>query len=129
MQEPLLSPHNFTQGHLLKIQRLVTDVTPVGSHYRPEHDTLGMIVNVFWPIQAAIVVREPLWDLGIPFLSPTNFTKGHLLKTKQLFANEPSFGSPARAECDAFEVIWSVFWPVQKTFVVGEPLCDIVIPF
>ena len=66
----------------MKVEWLVTNVTAVGSADRAERDILGNILGIFWPIQAAIVVREPLWDLGIPFLSPTNFTKGHLLKTK-----------------------------------------------
>ena len=51
----------------MKIEWLVTDVTPVGSPDRAERDILGMIFDVFQPIQAAIVVgREPLCDMRIP---------------------------------------------------------------
>ena len=34
---------------------LAIDVTAVGSHDRVERDILGMIFDVFWPVQAAIV--------------------------------------------------------------------------
>ena len=38
----------------------------VGSPAGAEHDFWGAIIfDVFWPIQAAIVVREPLCDLKI----------------------------------------------------------------
>ena len=61
-----LSPNNFTWGHVLKIEWLVASLTAVRSLARVEHDILGMILDVFWPVQAAVVVGEPLCDLEIP---------------------------------------------------------------
>ena len=43
-RNPLLSPNNFTQGHLVKIEWLVTDVTAVGSPARAERAILGVIL-------------------------------------------------------------------------------------
>ena len=43
-----------------------TDVTAVGSPDRAERAILGMILGVFWSIQATFVVGEPLCDVGIP---------------------------------------------------------------
>ena len=63
---PLLSPNNFTQGHLMNMELLIADVTFVGSPARAECELLGMILDVFWPVQLAIVVGEPLCDLRIP---------------------------------------------------------------
>ena len=45
---------------------LVDDVTSVGSSDRVECYILGMVLNVFWPFQAVIVVGEPFCDLGFP---------------------------------------------------------------
>ena len=44
----------------MKTEWLVANVTPVGSAARAEIDILGMILDIFWPIQAVFVVREPL---------------------------------------------------------------------
>ena len=53
------------ERHLMKMEWLVTDVTPVGSPDRAERAILGMIwLSVFWPIQAVFVVGEPLCDVG-----------------------------------------------------------------
>ena len=49
------------------LEWLFADVTPVGSPDRAECDILGMLLDGFWPIQAAFVVGEPLCDVGIPF--------------------------------------------------------------
>ena len=49
----------------MKTQLLVTNVTYVGSPVRPVREIFGMILIVFLPIQAAIVVGEPPCDLGI----------------------------------------------------------------
>ena len=38
---------NFTQGHLMKIDWLITDVTAVSPPDRVEHDILRMILDVF----------------------------------------------------------------------------------
>ena len=44
----------------MKIERCVTDVTSVRTPARVELDILGMIFDVFWPVQATIVVGESL---------------------------------------------------------------------
>ena len=53
-----MSSNNFTQGHLVKIELLVTNVTPVGSFDRAKGAILGLIVAwaCFWPIQVVFVV-------------------------------------------------------------------------
>ena len=56
-----MSPNTFIQDQVLKIEWLFADVTPVGSPDRAERDILEMILDIFWPIQVAYVVREPLW--------------------------------------------------------------------
>ena len=43
----LLSPNNFTQDHLLKIEWLFVDVTPVGPPDRAERAVLGMVLEIF----------------------------------------------------------------------------------
>ena len=68
-----MSPNTLTQGHLIKIEWLFADVTFVGSHDRGERANLGMILSVFWPIQAAFVVGEPLLTWKSPF-EPSNLT-------------------------------------------------------
>ena len=51
----------------MKREWSVDDVTVAGSPDRAEHAILGMmILSVFWPIQAAFVVGEPLCVVGIP---------------------------------------------------------------
>ena len=61
-----MSPKTFTQqGHLLKIEGLVTDVTPVRSPGRAEPDNVEMI-DIVLPIQVIVVVGGPLCDVGIP---------------------------------------------------------------
>ena len=47
----------------MKIKWLVADVTPVMSPDREEHDILGMLLDVFWPIQAVFVGGDPLCDV------------------------------------------------------------------
>ena len=42
------------------------DITPVRSPVRAKRDIFGTILDVFWPIQAAFVLGEPLCDVGIP---------------------------------------------------------------
>ena len=48
------------------------------------------------------MVRGPLCDVGIPVLSPNNFTEAHIIKTEWLAANMPSLRSPDRAKRDIF---------------------------
>ena len=50
----------------MKIEWLVANATVVGSLDRAEHDILGMIFDVFWAIQAVLVLGEPLCGVGIP---------------------------------------------------------------
>ena len=50
----------------MKIEWLVTDVSAVGSPDRVQRSILGVILGVFWPIQAAFVVEELPCDLEIP---------------------------------------------------------------
>ena len=50
----------------MKIEWLVANVTPVESPDRAERDLLGMLLDVFWPIQATVMVGQPLCDIGIP---------------------------------------------------------------
>ena len=56
----------FIYGPLMKIEWLIADVTSVGSPGRAERDIFGGDVGVFWPIQLAIVVGEPLYEVGMP---------------------------------------------------------------
>ena len=49
----------------MKIEWLATNVTPVRSSERADHGILGMTLGVFWPVQAAFVVGEPLCDVEI----------------------------------------------------------------
>ena len=51
----------------MKIEWLATYVTAVGSHDREERDIFGMMLGVFWPIQATFVIGETFCDVGIPF--------------------------------------------------------------
>ena len=50
----------------MKIEGLVTDVTSVGSPDRANRGIFGVILDIFWTMQAAIVAGEPLCDLGTP---------------------------------------------------------------
>ena len=50
----------------MKKELLVADVTPVRSPARAEHEIMGMILDVSWPIQATYVVEQPLYDVAIP---------------------------------------------------------------
>ena len=36
--------------------------------------------------------------------------------------------SPDRVECDILLMILGAFWPIEATFVVREPLCDVGTP-
>ena len=56
--------NNFTWDHLMKIKWLVTNVTAVESPERAEHAILGVLLSVFWSIQAAFAAGEPLCGVG-----------------------------------------------------------------
>ena len=64
----------------MKTERLIANVTPVGSPDRAEHDILGVILGVFWPSQAVLLAEEPLCDVGTPPLSPI-----HLIAYQSIF--------------------------------------------
>ena len=65
-RNPLLSSNNFTQGHLMKMKLLVTNVTAIGSPGRAERAVFGGDFGwaCFWPIQDIFVDAEPLCDVG-----------------------------------------------------------------
>ena len=72
-----MSPNKSTEGHLVKMECLVSDVTAIRSPDRAEHAILGMIFAkcVFWPNQALFMVAEPFCDVHRNFLlSPNDFT-------------------------------------------------------
>ena len=48
--EPLLSPNNFTEGHLMKIEWWIDNVTSVGSPARagPNNFTEGRLMKIEW---------------------------------------------------------------------------------
>ena len=48
----------------MKIQLLVANVTAVESPERAEHAILGVLLSVFWSIQAAFAAGEPLCGVG-----------------------------------------------------------------
>ena len=50
----------------MKTEWLVTNVTPVGSPDRAESVILGVILGVFLPIQALLVIGGQLGDLRFP---------------------------------------------------------------
>ena len=64
-KNPLLSSNNFTQGHLMKIEWLVTNVTGVRS---PDRTCFfGVILaRLFSAVQAVLVVREAFYGVGTP---------------------------------------------------------------
>ena len=47
------------------------------------------------------------------------------MKREWLVIDVTAVGSPTRAEGDIFGLTFGVFWPVQATFVVGNPRCDV----
>ena len=62
-------PNNFTQGHLLKIEWLVLNVTLVGSPDRAECDMFEDDFGHFLPVQAAIVVWDHFVICPVPWQS------------------------------------------------------------
>ena len=68
LKVPIVSRYE-NHEHTLKPfigNRVIADATTVWSPDRVESDILGMILGVFWSVQAVIMVREQLCDLGIP---------------------------------------------------------------
>ena len=67
-----MSSTKFTQGHLIKIDWLVTNVTTVRSPDRAGGAIFGAF---FLPIQAVFVVWELLCDIGTPSWALTTLHK------------------------------------------------------
>ena len=44
----------------MKVEWLITDMTAAGSPARAESEHFWVILDVFWPIEANFVAREPL---------------------------------------------------------------------
>ena len=65
-KNPLLVSENLTYDHLMKIKRSVAIVTAIRRPFRAESGSFWVILNVFWPIQAASVVEQQLCDLKMP---------------------------------------------------------------
>ena len=65
---PLLTSNKSTQGHIMKIEWLVADVTAVCPPDRTECAMLGVILTgaLFWQIQAVFVVRAVFCDARTP---------------------------------------------------------------
>ena len=61
-----MGPNNLTLDHLLKIEWLITNLIPLRSPARAEGDFFGVVLDVFQQIQASIMIRTQLWELGIP---------------------------------------------------------------
>ena len=89
----------------MKIEWLVDDVTAVGSPNGAERAIWGVILGVFWSIQAIFVVEEPLCDVRVPTCALTT----------------------QRGTC-YFGDGFGLFWPLRATFVVRELLCNIRTP-
>ena len=61
-----MSSNNFSKGRLMDLKRLIADITAVESPERAERAILGVILGVFWSVQAIFVVRKPLCGVGTP---------------------------------------------------------------
>ena len=68
-RNPVLSSNNFTEGHLMKLEWLVVNVTGIGPPGRAEHAILGMILvgRVFgqfrtclWSLSQFVMLQPPL---------------------------------------------------------------------
>ena len=75
--------------------------------------------------------RSKGWPVNIMNCGVLSLTYRYSDKNHLCFGHEgdvTSVGSSDRAECDIFGGDFGDFWPIQATFVVGEPLCDVGIP-
>ena len=61
-RKPLLSSNNFTEGHLMKIESLVTDVTAIGSPGRAGCAMVGAILGVIVAGRVFGQSRSFLWS-------------------------------------------------------------------
>ena len=99
-RNPLLSSDNFTQGHLMKMQLLVTDWQSRTCYFWGDFDWA-------WFFASSGHIYSPwatLWGKN-SLLSSDNFTQGHLMKMKLLVTNVTAIGTPGRAECAILGVI------------------------
>ena len=119
-KNPLLSPNNFTLGHLLKTEWLVDDVHTCWVPWESGSWYFGDDFGRFLATSGRFCVRvTTLWSRN-PLLSLNNFTEGHSMKIVWLVANVTVVGSPARAECNILWVILDVFLANQAAFICGE---------
>ena len=93
-RKPLLSPNNFTEGHLMEVEWLVIDVQSVGS---PDIVDCA-ILRWFWlGVGLTNSVRSYDWGAILwcrnPLLSSNKFTQGNLMKIEWLVANITAVGS------------------------------------
>ena len=108
MYEPRLELNKYTEGHLMEIGRLVTDVTAVGAPDIVEHAILGVILAGRCVVLSNLLCfcdwGATLWCRN-PLLSPNRFTYSHLMKIKWLVADVTAVRSPDRAERTILGVI------------------------
>ena len=64
-----MGSNDCAEGHLVKIEWLVADVTAVGSLDRTEHAILGVILagRGFGQSRSFLWSGEPLYGVGTPF--------------------------------------------------------------
>ena len=58
-------------------------------------------------------------------MSYNNFTSNNLMKIEWYVDVVKAVRSPNRPEPTILDAILGVFWPIQDTLVVREPLCDV----
>ena len=49
-----MGPKNLAEGHLMKIEWWITNVTAAGSLARTENEDFWAIFDVFWSVQAVL---------------------------------------------------------------------------
>ena len=86
---------------------MVADVTPVVTPYGAEPDILGMVLDVFWPIQATFVEGEPLCGVGFPYSALITYS-GSFFENRVVGCrcNTCRAGVPDRAERGILEMVF-----------------------
>ena len=69
-----MRPINFTQGHAMKTEWFVVNVTPVDSPDRAERAILGVILHVFLSNSGHLFGWEATLLCKSPFPNPNIFT-------------------------------------------------------
>ena len=121
----LLSPTNLTQGNLLKIEWLITNVTAVECPDRAERAILGLIfVRFFLPIQALLLVREQLYRVGTPSWTLIPFYLGLFNGSRVVYNRCNSCLTPWQSQTCYFggDFGKEIILPVQDMFVVSSHL-------